>query len=374
MTSPRFGLIGSGFIGRAHAIALHEVGAVFGEEYSPHCELLADRTSELARRSAAALGFSRGTGDWRALIADPQVDVVDICAPNYLHREMALAALAAGKHVYCEKPLANTAADAREIADAAVRSGRIHLTGFNYICNPMLQLARQMIESGELGDVYEFRGCYLEDYMSDPAQPWTWRCARALAGTGALADLGSHLINLGHFLLGDIQRVCGSLRTVHGHRPDPGTGSMRAVENEDLAQVLVEFARGANGTFEISRIATGFKCGLRFVAVGTKGTLAFDQERMNELRHFDASGAPGRHGFRTILAGPEHPDYRAFCPAAGHGLGYNDLKVIEIRNLLRAIRNGGAAWPDFVEGWRVQRVIDAIVQADTVRGWVEVGA
>lgn len=372
MTPLRFGLIGSGFIGRAHSIALHEVGAVFPDVVAPRCELLADSTPEVASRAAAALGFARSTGDWRELVADPAIDVVDICTPNHLHREMALAALAAGKHVYCEKPLANTAADAREIAEAATRSGRRHLIGFNYICNPMLQLARQMVEAGELGEVFEFRGCYLEDYMSDPAHPWTWRCVRELAGTGALADLGSHLINLGHFLLGGISRVLGNLQTVHAERHDPATGAMRAVENEDLAQVLVEFAGGTRGTFEISRVATGYKCGLRFAAIGTRGTLTFDQERMNELRHYDVSSSPGRRGFRTILAGPEHPDYRPFCPAPGHGLGYNDLKVIEVRNVIRTVDSAADGWPDFMEGWRVQRVIEAIERSHAARGWVEV--
>ena len=373
MNSLRFGLIGSGFIGRAHAIALQQVGAVFADVAAPRCELLADSTAAQARRAAAALGFARSTGDWRELVTDPEVDVVDICTPNYLHREMALAALAAGKHVYCEKPLANSVEEAREITDAAVRSGRRHLIGFNYICNPMLQLARQMIAAGELGEVFEFRGCYLEDYMADAAQPWSWRCVRKLAGSGALADLGSHLINLGHYLLGDIARVLGTLHTVHAERRDPSDGTLRPVENEDIAQVLVEFARGARGTFEISRVATGYKCGLRFAVIGTKGTLSFDQERMNELRHYESGSPAARRGFRTLLAGPEHPDYRPFCPAPGHGLGYNELKVIEVRNVLRAIETGGTEWPDFVEGWRVQRAIEAIERSHAASGWVEVG-
>jgi predicted dehydrogenase len=236
----------------------------------------------------------------------------------------------------------------------------------------MLQQARQMVEAGELGEVFEFRGCYLEDYMSEAAQPWTWRCVRDLAGSGALADLGSHLINLAHFLLGDLQRVFGNLQTVHRERRDPASGSMRAVENEDLAQVLVEFAQGTRGTFEISRVATGYKCALRFALIGTKGSLTFDQERMNELRHYEGSGPVGRRGFRTLLAGPEHPDYRPFCPAPGHGLGYNDLKVIEVRNVLQAIATGSTDWPDFREGLRVQQVIEAIERSHASRGWIEV--
>jgi predicted dehydrogenase len=180
-------------------------------------------------------------------------------------------------------------------------------------------------------------------------------------------------VNLGHYLLGDIARVLGTLHTVHTKRRDPANGTMRPVENEDLAQVLVEFGRGVRGTFEISRVATGYKCGLRFAVIGTKGTLSFDQERMNELRHYEAGSAAGRRGFRTLLAGPEHPDYRSFCPAPGHGLGYNDLKVIEVRNVLRAIETGATEWPDFDEGWRVQRVIEAIERSHAACGWVEVG-
>lgn len=372
MARPRFGLIGTGFIGRAHAIALNAVGAVFADREAPVCELLADTTADSAARAARALGFARSTGDWRALVADGAVDVVDICTPNHLHREMALAAIAAGKHVYCEKPLANTAREAAEIAAAADAAGVRHMMGFNYICNPLLQLAREMIAAGELGEVYAFRGSYLEDYMSDPAVPWTWRCDRALAGSGALADLGSHLINLGHFLLGDIARVQGSLQTVHAQRRDPASGQLRAVENEDIARALVEFESGLPGTFEISRVGTGYKCGLAFSIFGTRGALEFQQERMNELRYYDAAGPAARSGFRTILAGPEHPDYRPFCPAPGHGLGYNDLKVIEVRNVLRAVAGGAPGWPDFHEGVRVQRVMEAIEQSHASRSWTEV--
>jgi predicted dehydrogenase len=374
MARPRFGLIGTGFIGRTHAIALNAVGAVFAEREAPVCDLLADSSPAAASQAARALGFARSTGDWRDVMADPAIDVVDICTPNFLHREMALAAIAAGKHVYCEKPLALTADEARGIADAADAAGVTHMMGFNYICNPLLQAAREMIAAGELGEIYAFRGSYLEDYMSDPAAPWTWRCKRELAGSGALADLGSHLINLAHLLLGGIARVQGGLQVVHATRRDPVSGERRAVENEDIARALVEFGSGVPGTFEISRVATGYKCGLTFTVFGTKGTVEFDQERMNELRWYDAAGPAARSGFRTILAGPDHPDYRPFCPAPGHGLGYNDLKVIEVRNLLRAIAGEAPAWPDFHEGARVQRVMEAIEHSAATRSWTEVPA
>ncbi|MBM4195477.1 MAG: Gfo/Idh/MocA family oxidoreductase [Gammaproteobacteria bacterium] len=373
MAGLRFGLIGTGFIGRAHAIALKAVGTVFGIE-APVCELLADTTTDSAAQAARALGFRRSTGDWQALVADPQVDVVDICTPNHLHREMALAAIRAGKSVYCEKPLANTAGEALEIVQAAEAAGVRNHVGFNYIRNPMVRHARELIRQGGIGDVCGFRGYYLEDYMRDPATPWSWRCQRSLAGAGALADLGSHLINAVHFLLEPVARVQGKLQTVYPVRPDPRDGRPRPVENEDVARALFETGSGIPGTFEISRIAGGYKCGLGFAVFGTRGTLTFDQERMNELRLYTDGSPPGERGFRTLLAGPEHPDYAAFCPAPGHGLGINDLKVIEARDVLRSFAGEGDPWPDFREGYRVQRVMEAIEQSHAAGGWVSVPA
>lgn len=369
----RLGLIGSGYMGRAHAIALHSVAAAFGGDYAVECATLADVTPERARNAADALGFGAGTADWRTIIADPRIDVVDICTPNHLHAEMALAAIAAGKHVYCEKPLALDIQESVAIVEAARRARVCNVIGFNYICNPMVQVAREMIAAGEIGEVVGFRGSYLEDYMSDPGAPYTWRCQRKLAGAGALADLGSHLINMGHFLLGPVARVSANLRTVIEQRTDRDSGQRLPVENEDMAQALVEFASGVRGTMEISRIATGYKCGLAVEVHGTRGTLLFDQERMNELKFYSGADSAGRRGFRTILAGPEHTDYAAFCPAPGHGLGINDLKVIELRNLIRGIRSGSAASPDFAEGLRVQHVMTAMETAAAQRSWIDVG-
>jgi predicted dehydrogenase len=370
MTALRIGLIGTGFIGRAHAIAFSAVGTVFDEIETPVLELVADTDAARATASARALAFRRSTADWRALVSDPAVDIVDVCTPNHLHREMVLAALAAGKHVYCEKPLALNAADAAEMVAAADRAGVCHLVGFNYPCNPMLQTAREIVATGEIGELIGFRGRYLEDYLADPGLPFSWRCERRRAGPGALADLGSHLINLGHVLVGGLARVNARLSTVIRERTELATGQPRKVENEDIAHAMVEFANGVPGSFEISRVAAGYKCGLAVRLFGTRGSLAFDQERMNELRLYRGDDPTGRRGFRTILAGPEHADYRPFCPAPGHGLGINDLKVIEVRNLLRAIATGGRAEPDFHEGVRVQAVMDAMERSHAVSAWV----
>jgi predicted dehydrogenase len=370
MSEQGFGLIGTGFMGRAHAIALGSVARVFGDITAPRCVLLADADPGRVAASARELGFERGTSDWRELLDDPNVNVVDICTPNHLHAELAMAVIKAGKHVYCEKPLALDVDEAARLARAAAAAGVVHAVGLNYTTNPMMAVARDMIAAGEIGDVTAFSGRYLEDYMSSADVPYSWRCERRLAGSGALADLGSHLINLLHFLLGRPRRLVADLKTLVPERKDPVTGERRRVENEDIARALIELEAGIPATFEISRIATGYKCGLTFEISGTRGAIAFDQERMNELRVYAAYGAAGRRGFTTLLAGPEHGDYARFCPAPGHGLGINDLKVIEIHRLLSAIETGSAFWPDFAEGLAVQRVMGAMESSSETRQWV----
>ena len=372
MTNLRFGLIGTGFMGKAHAIALRSVGTVFPNIAAPILECLVDSDLAKAANDAEAWGFQRSSDDWQAICQDPDIDVVDICTPNYLHREMALAAAAAGKHIYCEKPLGLTGAESQEICQAAETAGVRTAVGFNYICNPLLVVARRMIAAGEIGDAYNFRGCYQEDYLSDPNSPFSWRCLRNQGGSGALADLGTHLINMAEFLLGPIDRLFGNLTTVYSQRPDPVTGVLRDVENEDIAQVLMTFSGGSAGTMEINRIATGRKCGLTFEIHGTKGSLIFDQERMNELRVYQCDDPEGRRGYRTILGGPEHDGYANFCPAPGHGLGINDLKVIEIRNLIQGIAEGTPVFSDFHNGWRVQTIVDAIEQSHLNNEWIDV--
>lgn len=369
---PGFGLIGTGFMGRAHAIALHAVATVFDDVPAPRCVAVADHDAMRTQVAARELGFERAVSDWRRLLDDPAVEVIDICTPNYLHAEMSRAALAAGKHVYCEKPLAIDVAEATELARLAEASGRVHAVGLNYTANPLLQVAREIVRSGEIGEPVSFSGRYFEDYMASPEVPFSWRCERRLAGSGALGDLGSHLINMLHFMLGNVQRLTAATETIIAARRDPVTGQARAVENEDIARALLELETGVPATLEISRVASGRKCGLEFEIFGSKGALGFEQERMNELRLYSAADARGRCGYRRILAGPEHGDYARFCPAPGHGLGINDLKVIEIRNVIAAIGGRGRFYPDFAEGLRVQRVMAGIERSAAERSWVAI--
>ncbi|MCE8035915.1 Gfo/Idh/MocA family oxidoreductase [Billgrantia tianxiuensis] len=374
MQTLKFGLIGTGYMGKAHAIALRAAPTVFPLPAHPVCELLAEVDGELAARKARELGFARATGDWKALVSDPEVDVVDICSPNYLHKEMALAAIEAGKHVYAEKPLALSSADAQEMVEAAERAGVKTLVGFNYIRNSATQLAREIIASGEIGELIHFRGRHNEDYMSDPAKPLDWHAQRVTAGAGALGDVGSHILNMAEYLTGQrISEVFGQLQTVIPRRPLPdGRGGMGEVENDDQAQALLRFDGGLIGNIETSRVATGRKMGLAYTIIGTNGSIIFDQERMSELQLYKHAGPEGRRGFRTLLMGPEHPDYAAFSPAAGHGLGYNDQKIIEIRDLVEGIVAGKPLYPDFREAWRVNRMINAIERSHAEGRWVSV--
>lgn len=372
MNKMRFGLIGTGFMGKAHAIALRSVGTVFPEVPAPQLDCLVDRDIAHAKECAEAWGFHRSGDDWQALCNDHDIDVVSICTPNHLHKEMSVAAAAAGKHIWCEKPLGLSAPEAKEIWQAAEQAGVRTSMGFNYMCNPLLALAREIVESGEIGEVFNFRSSYQEDYLSDPLAPFSWRCLRSQGGSGALNDLGTHLINMAEYLLGPLSSVYGSLVTVHTHRTDPATGESREVENEDIAQVLVRFARGSVGTMEISRVGTGKKCGLDFEIHGSKGALMFDQERMNEIRLFRTDDSADKSGYRTILAGPEHQDYAKFCPAPGHGLGINDLKIIEARNFLQSIVTDTPIHCDFKNGWRVQEIVDAVELSHRDQQWIDV--
>lgn len=368
----RFGVIGAGYMGKAYAIALGSVSTTFELPARAKREMIATSDAAGAARKAAAFGFARSTGDWRQLVEDPDVDVVAICSPTYLHKEMALAAIAAGKHVICEKPLSLSANDADEMALAAEQAGVKTLVGFNYMKNPATQLAKQMIEAGEIGDVIHLRATHNEDYLMDPSLAMSWRLkAKYASRAGALGDLASHIVNLAHYLCGPIAETIGASQTVHRQRPGEG-GKLETVENDDQTNFLVEFASGALGSFEASRIAAGRKMGLTYEVIGTKGALCFDQERLAELQ-FYASGDPSnRRGYRTLLIGPEHPDYGSFCIGAGHGFGYNDMIVVEMKDMILGVTGSKPLWPTFRDAVHTAGVVDAVLRSQDERRWVKV--
>lgn len=362
------GVIGTGYMGACHAQALARVGHSFEPALRPELVAVADAAIAGAEAARDRFGFARATDDWRELLADPKIELVSIATPNVLHKEMALAALAAGKHVWCEKPLALTAADAKELAGAAASAGTTTLVGYNYLRSPAVAFARKLVEGGELGAVTQFRAIFDEDFMGPASFLFSWRCETALAGTGALGDMGSHLVNLAHFLVGPIAEVSAGLATAISERRD-AEGRLRQVENDDVSETLVRFANGALGHLGCSRIAWGRKNGLDFELYGRQGGLRFTQERFNEIQLFRPADRADDNGFRTILTGPPHPPFARFTPGWGHGIGFNDLKVIEAAHLLQAIADGTPAWPDFTEGWRVEAVIEAIARSAATRCW-----
>jgi predicted dehydrogenase len=366
------GLIGTGFMGKAHAIAYRNALAVFPDIPVPRLVALADVNAEAARKAAHQYGFESSTGNWRDLIANPAVQVVSITTPNSMHKEMALAAIAAGKHVHCEKPLSPTLADSFEMVKAAEKADVCTHVGFNYIKNPLLRLARQMVEAGELGEITGFRGIHAEDYMHDRQGPWTWRIDPS-GGPGVIADLGSHIIGMARFLLGGITEVSADVRTVIKERPVArGSQEMKPVEVDDVARVLVNFERGCGGSIEANWVATGRKMQLCFELTGEKGTLVFNQERLNELLYFKAGGDPKHMGFTRIEAGPQHAPYGGFCVASGHQLGFNDLKTIEMAEFLGGIAGGKSTGPDFREAYEIQKVVEAAIASSRQRNWQKV--
>ncbi|MGO4855193.1 Gfo/Idh/MocA family protein [Phaeovulum sp. W22_SRMD_FR3] len=357
------GLIGTGFMGKCHALAWANAGPVLGAHPRVRLVALCDTPLERAEALAPQWGFERAEADWRALIADPAIDAISITTPNRLHAEMAIAALQAGKHVWCEKPMALTEAEAEAMVAAAKAAGKATMLGYNYIRNPAHQHAIKLISEGAIGRVIQFRGWVEEDYQADPDLAWSWRAKLAEAGLGALGDIGSHLVSLSMGVMGPIESLIADMQTVYETRPLADGSGRAAVENEDAATAVVRFANGAQGSMVISRAAWGRKSRLGYEVHGSEGMVIFDQERMNELQLYQNRGPKAEQGFRTILTGPAHPPYGEFCPAPGHQLGFNDLKVIEAAEFLASIQSGSPCKMDFAEGLYVERVIHAIAQS-----------
>lgn len=384
MKDIRIGLIGTGGMGKAHATAFKNVPLVFGNEPGrPILEIVADIDAKAVEKWAGEFGFARWTTNWHEIVEDPRVELVDITTPNSLHAEMAIAAAQAGKHIYCEKPLATTSADAARIVSAVEKSGVISIVGFNYLKNPAQAFAKQLLAAGELGDITLFRGTFDQDFLANPNIPFSWRLDRTVAGTGALGDLGSHTIAFAHFLVGDIVEVCGLNTTKIKARVVPSAGSgyaataqsdsqKRDVENEDIMEFLIRFDNGAIGTIGTSRIGMGRKLGLGYEIQGTKGSLFYNQERMNEIKLYRHTDPDREKGYKTVYIGPEHPGYKAFFGLAGIGLGYNDQKIIEAHDLLTAIALDQPVQPDVRFAYRVNKVIDAVDVSCQEHRWVQV--
>jgi predicted dehydrogenase len=362
------GMIGYGFMGRAHVNAYRTLSYVLHPPPSlPGLVAVAGRHEQGVREAAARYGFTRHYTDWERLVEDPGVDLLDNGGPNDLHAAPSIAAAEAGKHVICEKPMARDALEARRMLEAARRSGIKHMVAFNYRFVPAVRLAYDLVRAGDLGEIRGFRAAYLQDWLSDPAAPHTWRLDRKSAGSGALGDLGSHVIDLARFLVGEPRWVSATTRTFIGERPLPGGSGRRPVDVDDAFAATIEFDGGCLGTLEASRFAAGRKNHLKFEINGSAGSLSFDLERLNELRANWMSGTrEATRGWTEVLVTEaDHPFISDWWPP-GHVLGWEHTFVHELAHFLDAVANDRPVAPlgaTFEDGYRNALVCDAILRS-----------
>jgi len=370
MASPlHIALIGHRFMGRAHNHALQQSALLSETGLCPVKRTLCGVEDDLAE-TAGQWGWERWTHDWHAAVADPEVDLVDIATPGNTHAEIAVAAARAGKHVLCEKPMALNAGDAAAMLEAASDAGVTHCVNFNYRRLPAVALAQQLIRAGEIGTIYYFRATYWQDWPLAPDSPWVWRMDRGVAGAGSMADKGSHLVDLARFLAGEFAEVAATSEIFVRERPS--AAGPRPVTTDDAAAFLARFRNGAIGLFGTSRMSAGHKNSLGFEINGSKGSIVFDLERLNELQLYSASDPSVAQGFRTILATqPEHPYMKSWWPP-GHAIGWEHTFVHQYYDIFTAIAGGGSMSPSFADGLRAQQVLDAVESAAREKRWVEV--
>jgi predicted dehydrogenase len=377
------GLIGSGFMGKAHSLAYASIPVLFPDAAGhPVRYIVCDVTEELAKAAAEKFGFEKWTTDWHEVINDPKVDMVDVVTPNDMHRPISVAAAEAGKHIFSEKPLALNAEECEEVYTAAKKAGIKNGMGFNYRKTPAIQYAKKLIEDGKIGDVYGFRGCYLNDWASDPAVPYSWRFQSKKAGSGVIGDQCTHVMDMARYLLGEIDEVNAWTKTLIPERPLPtsafdslgnkptgGKAEMGTCDVDDACGLLVKFESGVMGMLEASRMARGRRNYISFEINGSKGSVYFNWERNNELKYFSTTEDFEDQGYRVLQMGPAHPDGQAFWPIAGIGIGFNEATSINIRDMINAIAEDKDTDPSFWDGWKIEEIVTAALKSQKSGTW-----
>jgi predicted dehydrogenase len=385
MTEINVALIGHRFMGKAHSNAYRQVRRFFPGELVPRMKVICGRAcTEELEATAAQFGWEESDCDWRRVIERDDIQVVDVSTPGYLHAPMVLAAAQAGKHIICEKPLANTLADAKAMLKAVEKAGVKHMLMHNYRKIPAVAFAKKLIEDGKIGDVYHYHGAYLQDWIMDPQFPLVWRLEKKYAGSGALGDIGSHAADLGRYLNGEINAVTGQMTTFIKERPLPsdGAGAWGAKGSEgkgkvtvdDDANFLARFKNGSVGVFESSRFCGGRRNFNTFQIYGSKGSIAFNLERMNELEIYDCTEPPGLQGFKTInVTESVHPYVGAWWPP-GHIIGYEHTFVHALHDFFTCLEQDCLPEPNFRDGVKNQAVMDAVERSTKSGRWEKVNA
>jgi predicted dehydrogenase len=375
------GVIGFGWLGQAHTRSMQRIPTLFADrEFDPVLVACSDPVPALAESAVASFGFQRADADWRSVIDDPAVDIVVIAAPNMLHVELVEAAAAAGKHVFCEKPVGGTPAQTVQAERAARRAGVISGVGYNYRWAPLVRYAAELIASGELGEITNYRGRFFSMYGADPLGLLSWRFRVDQGGHGVTSDLLSHAVDLGQMLLGPITRVVGTTETFIRERPIPGPrggghyglgapgDATGPVTNEDYAAILCEFGGGARGTFEASRTIVGPESQMAFDVYGTRGAAGWNLEKLNELQLYRATGDRGS-GYTTVFGGDRFPHHGHFVPGSANGIGFEDLVVIEDLEFCRAVAEGRPFAPGFAEAVEWVSVQAALLKSVQTGAW-----
>lgn len=379
-------MIGGGFMGKAHAMAYAAMPMFFWPAPAiPHRKVVVDVTDDAAETARARFGFDEASSDWRAVVSRPDIDVVDICTPNNVHAEIAIAAAKAGKHIICEKPLARTVEEARAMAAAVREAGVIHMVAFNYRRTPAVSLAKKYIDEGRIGRVLNFRGTYLQDWSADPDGPLSWRFQKRIAGSGSTGDIGTHVVDLAHYLVGPIAQVNAMTTTYNKTRPlqQGGVDKLGAAEKsrdaergevdvDDELLSMLRFENGAIGSLEATRNAYGRNNFITLEIHGTQGSIHFNYERRDELQVMFADDPADARGFRTVYTGPAHPNGQALWPIPGLGIGYSETKIVECHDFFHAIKTGRQPSPDFDDGLLTELVADAMLRSGETGQWEQV--
>ena len=376
MKTLNVGLVGAGFMGKAHVVAYSNMPKFFWPAPAvPVLKTVCDIDPEIAKEAKERFGFQKCCIDWKEIVNDPEIDVVSICTPNNAHVAVAIAALEAGKHVICEKPIASTLEDAKAMAEAAekaAKKGIVSMNAYQYRRVPAIDLAKKLIDEGSIGDILNIRCTYLQSWSADPDSPLSWRFQKKIAGAGALGDIASHVIDIAQYLAGDIDEVVSLMRTYIKERPvqEGGVDLLGTVKLG--ADAPRKFKSGAVGSIEATRNAWGRNNFITVELHGTKGSIAFNYERLNELQVCFADDPDDRRGFKTIYTGPAHFHGEVTWNIPGMNIGYGELKTIEMYEFIKAITEGYQPSTSFKVGYRVERVCEAVRQSAESKQWVKV--